>query len=145
MDLCNAILFNGIECPAFKTSQQVLALLPHYIISSSVKEPRILRPVEINPNVPWGYFDGVCQGPENVCGVGFKLHLSNTNFISGKVNLGRGTNNKVELLVLFHLLKCAWIRIFLSSRCSVIPNFPLIGCLGNLILKTLIFRFWVRG
>lgn len=79
----NASLFNGSGSPAFKTSHQILALLPFYLVSSSVKEPSLLRPVNIIHNVPWGFFDGTCQGFKSQCSIGFQLHLSNSNFISG--------------------------------------------------------------
>jgi ribonuclease HI len=66
--------------------------------------------VVINHLVAWGFFDGACQGPDRSCGVGFILHLSELHFISGKANLGQGTNNLGEFKALFNLLKIVVLR-----------------------------------
>jgi len=49
--------------------------------------------VDINKQRPWGYFDGACQGPNGICGIGFILYFSYSHYLFGKSNLGSGTNN----------------------------------------------------
>jgi ribonuclease HI len=66
--------------------------------------------VVINHSVAWGFFDGACQAPDRSCGIGFIFHLSEFHFISGKANLGQGTNNLGEFKALFNLLKIVVLR-----------------------------------
>lgn len=61
----------------FKFSTGSWGLLPHYLCSSTAKEPRVLSSLEIDQIKVWGFFDGACQGPNHLCGDGFQMNFSN--------------------------------------------------------------------
>jgi len=58
------------------------------------------------------FFNDVCQGENGMCGIGFVLYFSNLHSITGKANLGNGTNNKGKFQALHKLSKCALKWIF---------------------------------
>ena len=64
----------------------------------------------IDKFVPWGYFDGACQGIDSICGMGGKLYISNNHLSKFKANLGSGINNDIEFMVLIFLMKLALER-----------------------------------
>jgi ribonuclease HI len=62
--------------------------------------------VEINKSIPLGYFDGTCEGRHQICGIGFMFIFSDDHYVTGRENMGSGSNNQVEFQELFALLKC---------------------------------------
>jgi ribonuclease HI len=61
--------------------------------------------VVINKNMVWVFFYGICQGPSSSSGCGFKLHFSDSHYVTQKATLGPWTNNIGELNAI-SLLKC---------------------------------------
>jgi ribonuclease HI len=59
----------------------------------------------INKQKPRAFFDGVCQGPNRICGLGFILHISEAHYFHDKAKMGLGSNNMVEFSALFALLR----------------------------------------
>eukprot|EP00253_Pinus_taeda_P025252 PITA_25252 len=90
--------------------------------------PRNLRPVPIDKSIPWAFFDGSAQ--ENGCGGGAILHLSDQHCYKIKINLGRGTNNYVELCTAKHIIHfaiqkhCRHLQLFGDSKliCNWLNN-----------------------
>jgi hypothetical protein len=103
----NTSLFENKEYPTVKVSQQTLALLQFYKVTPSLRTTRLILNESINKQKPWGYFDGACQGPNNLCGLGFILHFSEAHYIYGKAKLGQGSNNTAEFSALFASLRLA--------------------------------------
>jgi len=69
-----------------------------------------LEEVPYDKSKPWGYFDGACQGPGSLCGIGICIFFSGKHVISAKANLGSGSNNQSEFTALFYLLKVSLER-----------------------------------
>jgi hypothetical protein len=106
----NASLFEDIQLPTFKVSSQVMGLLPFYKEIPKKKVTRGLGEFQVDKSVPWGHFDGACQGQNRVVGLGFTFFLSESHYFLFKANLGSGTNNIGELMALFYMLKFALER-----------------------------------
>jgi ribonuclease HI len=49
--------------------------------------------------MPWGFFDGACQGIPGTCGVRAIIYLDNANYFLLKYGTGLDTNNKAKLYV----------------------------------------------
>jgi len=64
----------------------------------------------VDKSLPWGHFDGACQGQNKFVRVGFTFFLYESHYFLFKENLGSGTNNIGELMELFYLLKFALER-----------------------------------
>lgn len=62
---------------------------------------------QVDKSVPWGHFDGACQGQNRVIGLGFTFFLYESRYFLFKANLGSETNNIGELIALFYMLKFA--------------------------------------
>jgi hypothetical protein len=69
------------------------------------KNPCILVMPSINYEVPWGYFDVMCQGHPPSCGVGAVLYINNNNYIYIRYAPRTGTNNRAEFITLWTLPK----------------------------------------
>lgn len=59
----------------------------------------------IDKKLCWGFYDGACQEHGQTCGLGGELYISDSHFITFKVNSGKRTNNLVEFQALKSLLK----------------------------------------
>jgi len=55
--------------------------------------------------IPWGLFDGACEGHPLVFGVGVIFHLRKNHYIHICYVLGSSTNNRVEFISLWTLLE----------------------------------------
>lgn len=103
----NDCLFGNQSRPTYKVSQQVTAISRAYKVSTFIKTPWQISPLNINQTNPWGFFDRACQGAEKICGLGFLIFFTLSHFITGKANIGKGTNNLAEFSALLALLKLA--------------------------------------
>jgi len=61
----------------------------------------------IDKSRPWDFFDGVCQGTYRICGLGFLLCFSDSNYVTGRGHMGTGTNNCAEFQAHLELRHCA--------------------------------------
>jgi len=90
--------------------------------------PRTIIPETIDKSKPWAYFDGSTQ--EAGCGGGVILFLNDTHCFKIQINLGKGTNNYVELNTAKHLIHfaleqhCSHLQLFGNSKivCNWINN-----------------------
>jgi len=64
----------------------------------------------------WVFFDGASQGEPAVGGAGGILHLLDTHFFKFAAGLGRSTNNKAEIFVVFLVMRCAISRGILKLQ-----------------------------
>jgi hypothetical protein len=79
----------------------------------------------------------VCQGFDNVCGMGFILHFFSIHFIVGRDNIGGGTYNKGDFMALFFLLKCVSYQNVLEIKSFGDLNLTIYWMSGNLILENM--------
>jgi ribonuclease HI len=56
----------------------------------------------VDKSLAWGFFDGSCQGPYSISGIGFLLYFIETHKVQVKYNIGIGTNNQGELKALYY-------------------------------------------
>ena len=61
---------------------------------------------------PWGFFEGVKQGPWEFGSVGGILYYLDNHFVKFKAGLGSSTNNWMELMTLRCLLKLENMKRF---------------------------------
>jgi hypothetical protein len=121
----NAGLFENKPWPPFKIVQQSIALYNQYKLKPKVQKVRLLVPVSINKSKPWGYFDGACEGEHRICGLGFLLYFSESNYVTGSGHMGAGTNNRAELQVLLEFLRRAknhnvgTLQVFEDSKLAI--------------------------
>jgi ribonuclease HI len=86
--------------------QHALYLLTHYKVQKKLLKSMDVVPLVIEKSKPWGFFDGACQRNKNQCGIVFLLYFSDSSYISGYGNLGRGTNNQAKFQALLELMDC---------------------------------------
>jgi ribonuclease HI len=60
--------------------------------------------VFIDKTIPWSYFDGACQGDENIRGLGGLIYYNNNHFLIFKACLGPITNKFAKLMALHALM-----------------------------------------
>jgi hypothetical protein len=101
----NASLFEDSSIPTFKVSTQVMGLLPFYKEAPKTNCYKEGRWFTGGLLFPWGHFDGACQGQKMTVGIGFSYFLVETHYFYFKANLGSGTNNLGELMLLYYLMK----------------------------------------
>jgi ribonuclease HI len=88
------------------------------------KKVKICSPVmsEMQEGMSWGFFDGVSQGNPPLCGVGVVLLISKEHFFKIFYALGKGSNMKAELAVMWNLLFYAnllnlrKVQVFVDSK-----------------------------
>jgi ribonuclease HI len=85
-----------------------------------------------------GYFDRAFQGPNSICGTGFTLYFSDSHYLTGKANLGPGTNNVAEFNALLALLKSAMERNVQTQQVLGDSKFCIDWMLGTLQLDHLV-------
>lgn len=73
----------------------------------TTKKPRNPEQLQIDFNIPWGFFHGACQGVPALCQIGAVLYLNQSHVYWMRYAMGRGTNTKAELSVLCTLLHLA--------------------------------------
>lgn len=81
--------------------------LQSFRVATQPKKPGQLTSLTVDQTKSWAFFDGACQRPQKNCGLGFCIFFNPTHFITGKANIGKGTNNIVELSAILALLKIA--------------------------------------
>jgi len=96
--------------PTFHVASQINDLFAYYKVILKVKLQRILLEIHVDNSLAWGYFNGACQGPDSINGIGFILYLLERHKFQVKGNIGRGTNNQGEFKALYYLLKSTLIR-----------------------------------
>jgi hypothetical protein len=76
-----------------------------FMTDLKIKYPRFHVMPELDFGIPWGFFDGVCQGNPPICGVGEVLYLKQNHYIQVRYAPWKGTNNKEEFISLCTLLE----------------------------------------
>lgn len=69
--------------------------LQSFRVATQPKKPGQLTSLTVDQTKSWAFFDGACQRPQKNCGLGFCIFFNPTHFITGKANIGKGTNNIV--------------------------------------------------
>jgi hypothetical protein len=98
-------IFEGISSPLEVVVLKEESLFKEFSMTYKAPLVRQVAPLVIDQCHPWDFFDGACQGDAHVCGLGFVVFVSEIIYYSFKANGGMGTNNRVEFLSLFYLLK----------------------------------------
>jgi ribonuclease HI len=75
----------------------------------------MIKDIDINENISWGFFDGACQGRLGVCGAGETLFLNRHQYFYLKYGARRGTNNHVEASALWIFLKFAILERYIKT------------------------------
>lgn len=93
----NDSLFNGIQKPTFQVFSQVNGLFNGDCkMDQKGRIPRQVGELMIDKTIPWGFFDGAKQDPQNFCSFGGVLFLSEKHFFKFKAGLDSGKNNFAE-------------------------------------------------
>jgi len=61
--------------------------------------------LELDFEIPWGFFDGMCQGHPSSYGVGVVLYINHSHYIHIWYAPGVGTNNRAKFTTLWILLE----------------------------------------
>ena len=88
----------------------ILNLSTEFLIDIEIKDPRVSVMLELDFGIPWGFFDGVCQGHPPVCAVGVFLCINHNHYIHVCYSPERGTNGRAEFIALRTLLEIASIK-----------------------------------
>ena len=106
----NSSIFNDKDTPLEVTTGIILNLPKEFLIDIEIKDPRVSVMLELDFGIPWGFFDGVCQGHPPVCGVGVFLCINHNHYIHVCYAPERGTNDRAEFIALRTLLEIASIK-----------------------------------
>jgi ribonuclease HI len=74
----------------------------------SLKTSRWVEDLLVNKICSRGFFDGACQGLEQLCGLGGVLYISDSHYFTLISNCCKGTNNLAKLMALKILLRRAF-------------------------------------
>ena len=99
--------FKNIWTPIDVTSALLVQKVEEHKSSQKNGKTRHVKTPQIDQSYPWDFFDGASQGYPPIGGAGGYIYLDETNKIYFKLGLGRETNSKVELLVLWETMKIA--------------------------------------
>jgi hypothetical protein len=103
----NTSIFEDKHIPSFQDTARALALLSSFQNVDRIKRPRLVGDLIIDNTTKWSFFDGACQGPGQLCGLGYVLFLSDSHYYTGRANIVDGTNNYAEFKALLFLLMSA--------------------------------------
>jgi len=106
----NSSIFNDKDIPLEVTTGIILNLPKEFLIDIEIKDPRVSVMLELDFGIPWGFFDGACQGHPPVCGVGVFLCINHNHYIHVCYAPERGTNDRAEFIALRTLLEIASIK-----------------------------------
>jgi hypothetical protein len=106
----NSSIFRDTAIPPEITADIVLRLSNEFMMDLKVKGPRLPTMPEVDFEVPWGFFDGACQGHPHVCGVGIVLYLSHNYYRHIRYAPKNGTNNRDEFSALRTLLEISVMK-----------------------------------
>lgn len=70
----------------------------------------VVSEVDINWNIPWGFFYGASQGTPSRDGAGGIIFFSPTQWFKFAASIGFSTSNRAELLAMKFLLHAAIVR-----------------------------------
>lgn len=101
----NKSVFQDKDIPISSTAINCAAIYSSIPPPEAKNPQKHDKPVNIQEDIPWAFFDGASQ--HNKAGAGLCIHLNPDHSIKASVGLGPGTNNYAELSAL-RLLIC-WL------------------------------------
>lgn len=104
------ILFEQKYIPPLQVVAQIVSLFQVLKRDSISKTPQQVGTLQIDKSIPWGFFDGACQGEDHRCGLGDLLFLNGSNYFNLRAYLGNGSFNYMELMALKSLKMVANTR-----------------------------------